>query len=324
MMEGEVDELKESLSIEDRLAQSCTTPSNAPKLAGKTKVRGTVIETSAKAQVSATTYRKANEIIEQNPSEELLNKLRLGKISIPKAYRQLENQKKRQDLLSKDANSNVQFSENIRLFLGDFIEKCKDIPANSIKLIYTDPPYALKFLPIYDELAKAADRLLEDDGSLVTYCAQNLKCEVIQIMKSRGLVPWWEIPIFHNGSSARMFTKKVIVTWKPLLWFAKGTEPKIFEFIEDSVDSQRPNKTLHRWTQSIDEAMHVISKLTRENETVLDPMMGTGTTGIAALNQNRRFIGIEKNADTFRLARHRISKIISSKQNSPTGEELPS
>ncbi|MFZ0221932.1 MAG: DNA methyltransferase, partial [Candidatus Nitrosopolaris sp.] len=152
----------------------------------------------------------------------------------------------------------------------------------------------------------------------------NLKCEVIQIMKSRGLVPWWEIPIFHNGSSARMFTKKVIVTWKPLLWFAKGTEPKIFEFIEDSVDSQRPNKTLHRWTQSIDEAMHVISKLTRENETVLDPMMGTGTTGIAALNQNRRFIGIEKNADTFRLARHRISKIISSKQNSPTGEELPS
>lgn len=107
-------------------------------------------------------------------------------------------------------------------------------------------------------------------------------------------------------------------------WFAKGTEPKIFEFIEDSVDSQRPNKTLHRWTQSIDEAMHVISKLTRENETVLDPMMGTGTTGIAALNQNRRFIGIEKNADTFRLARHRISKIISSKQNSPTGEELPS
>ena len=154
-MEGEVDELKESLSIEDRLAQSCTTPSNAPKLAGKTKVRGRVIETSAKAQVSATTYRKANEIIEQNPSEELLNKLRLGKISIPKAYRQLENQKKRQDLLSKDANSNVQFSENIRLFLGDFIEKCKDIPANSIKLIYTDPPYALKFLPIYDELAKA-------------------------------------------------------------------------------------------------------------------------------------------------------------------------
>ncbi|MGB8935566.1 MAG: DNA methyltransferase, partial [Candidatus Nitrosopolaris sp.] len=105
---------------------------------------------------------------------------------------------------------------------------------------------------------------------------------------------------------------------------AKGTEPKIFEFIEDSVDSQRPNKTLHRWTQSIDEAMHVISKLTRENETVLDPMMGTGTTGMAALNQNRRFIGIEKNADTFRLARHRISKIISSKQNSPTGEELPS
>ena len=167
---------------------------------------------------------KVNEIIEQNPPEELLNKLRKGKLKIDKVYRQLKNQKKRQELLSNDVISNIQFPNTIRLILGDFIEVCKDIPANSVKLIYTDPPYALKFLPLYDKLAKAADRLLVDGGSLVTYCGQNLKCEVIQIMKSKGLIPWWEIAIFHNGLSARIFAKKVIVTWKPLLWFVKGSE----------------------------------------------------------------------------------------------------
>ena len=59
-----------------------------------------------------------------------------------------------------------------------------------------------------------------------------------------------------------MFAKNVIVTYKPLLWFVKGNKPKILEFIKDSVESKRPDKTLHLWTQSTDEAEHVISKLT--------------------------------------------------------------
>ena len=317
-MEGQ--KPKESISMGERLVQNCTTRSLVSKLAGKTEVTGRETGVSAKsAQVSHATYSMVNEIIEQNPPEELLNKLRKGKLKIDKVYRQLKNQKKRQELLSNNAISNIQFPCNIQLILGDFIEVCKDIPANSIKLIYTDPPYALKFLPLYDELAKAADRLLVDGGSLVTYCGQNLKCGVIQIMKSRDLLPWWEIAIFHNESSARMFTKKVIVTWKPLLWFVKGSEPKTFEFIEDSVESQRPDKTLHRWTQSTDEALHVISKLTLENETVLDPMMGTGTTGIAAIKLNRRFVGIDKNGDRLQDAKYRISTMISSDQN--PGEE---
>jgi hypothetical protein len=44
------------------------------------------------AQVSATTHRKAQAIINHNSSEELPNKLRLGKIKIDKAYRQIKNQ----------------------------------------------------------------------------------------------------------------------------------------------------------------------------------------------------------------------------------------
>lgn len=51
-----------------------------------------------------------------------------------------------------------------------------------------------------------------------------------------------------------MFSKNVIVTYKPILWFTKGPRPKILGFIEDSVESQRPDKTLHTWTQSTDEA----------------------------------------------------------------------
>jgi adenine specific DNA methylase Mod len=50
--------------------------------------------------------------------------------------------------------------------------------------------------------------------------------------------------------------------------------------------------------QSSAEAEHCIKGLTVENEIVLDPMMGTGTTGIAAISLGRQFIGID-NSDRF-------------------------
>ena len=46
--------------------------------------------------------------------------------------------------------------------------------------------------------------------------------------------------------------------------------------------------------------------LTLENQTVLDSMMGTGTTGIATLKLNRKFIGIEKDVKTFEISKRRL------------------
>lgn len=52
---------------------------------------------------------------------------------------------------------------------------------------------------------------------------------------------------------------------------------------------------------------HVIS-WTNENDIVLDCFMGSGTTGVAAINANRKFIGIEKNEEYFNIAKERIEK----------------
>ena len=60
-------------------------------------------------------------------------------------------------------------------------------------------------------------------------------------------------------------------------------------------------KIEHEWQQSTVEAEYIIKNLTIENQTVLDPMMGSGTTGIATLKLKRKFIGIEKNKKHLRL-----------------------
>jgi len=50
-----------------------------------------------------------------------------------------------------------------------------------------------------------------------------------------------------------------------------------------------------------------VAKFTDPGETVLDPFMGSGTTGVACVMQGRKFIGIEKRPDYFELAWRRIA-----------------
>ena len=53
---------------------------------------------------------------------------------------------------------------------------------------------------------------------------------------------------------------------------------------------------------------YLIKTYTHEGETVLDNCMGSGTTGVACVNTNRNFIGIEKDEKYFNIAKARIEK----------------
>jgi site-specific DNA-methyltransferase (adenine-specific) len=92
------------------------------------------------------------------------------------------------------------------------------------------------------------------------------------------------------------------------LAYQRKNQIRYYEFISDLIESNSPDKLSHDLQQSDTESHHIISRLTVENQTVLDPMMGSGTTGIAALNLNRRFIGIELNEAAFRSATARINQ----------------
>jgi len=51
---------------------------------------------------------------------------------------------------------------------------------------------------------------------------------------------------------------------------------------------------------------YLIKTYTNENETVLDFTMGSGSTGVACVNTNRNFIGIEMDENYFNVAKNRI------------------
>ncbi len=69
----------------------------------------------------------------------------------------------------------------------------------------------------------------------------------------------------------------------------------------------RQNKTVHPTQKPVALLEYLIKTYTLENENVLDFTMGSGSTGVAAKNLNRKFIGIEQDAKYFQIAKDRIN-----------------
>ena len=73
---------------------------------------------------------------------------------------------------------------------------------------------------------------------------------------------------------------------------------------------KNPNKTIHRTQKPVELVEWLIKTYSNEEETVMDFTMGSGTTAIACLNTNRKFVGVEKDEEIFNLAQDRISEYL--------------
>ena len=72
------------------------------------------------------------------------------------------------------------------------------------------------------------------------------------------------------------------------------------------LEYKRDSSTFHPTQKPVALCEYLIKTYTQEGETVLDNAMGSGTTGVACINTNRKFIGIEKDKEIFKLAKQRL------------------
>ena len=72
---------------------------------------------------------------------------------------------------------------------------------------------------------------------------------------------------------------------------------------------------MHPTQKPVELLEYLIKTYTTENETVLDFTMGSGSTGVACVNTNRNFIGIELDDTYFEIAKKRIEDTIMSYKN---------
>lgn len=190
---------------------------------------------------------------------------------------------------------------------GDFREVAKTIPNGSVDLIFTDPPYDRKTLPLYGELAAIAKKKLIPGGSLICYLGQFQMDKVLELVTPH-LRLWWTLAVYYSqGPFARMTEYGVIVKWKPLLWFVNGTRGDKLTYIEDVVDSPIQQKEHHPWQQSMTEATYYIEKLTPKGGMVFDPFCGGGTTAVACAELKRRCITCDIDGEALALAKGRMA-----------------
>lgn len=182
------------------------------------------------------------------------------------------------------------------------------IPDNSIDCIITDPPYPAEFLPAFSDLSKTAARVLKPGGSCIVMSGQMYIPEVVQRLGEHLKYHWLLSYLTLGGQAVQVFPRKVNTFWKPLLWFTKGDYSR--EWVGDVCKSQTNDndKRFHHWGQSLSGMADVVKRFSNAGDTILDPFLGGGTTGVVALSLDRFFVGADVDAAAVSTAEKRIKE----------------
>lgn len=210
----------------------------------------------------------------------------------------------------------------LNLMHGDCLEKMAEIPDGSVDMILTDPPYGMAFQSNYrkeryaaihndrdlgwlDDFTEQAYRVAKNDSAHYIFCSfhniDKFKQALEKKFKIKNILVW-EKNNTSMGDLKGDFAPKI----EFIIFLHKGRrlingkrDPNIFKYA-------RTGNVNHPTEKPVDLCEYLITKFSNLGGTIFDPFMGSGTTGVAAGNLGRSFIGIELDAKYFGIAAGRI------------------
>ncbi|MDQ3848198.1 MAG: site-specific DNA-methyltransferase, partial [Thermoproteota archaeon] len=185
-------------------------------------------------------------------------------------------------------------TDRLHVLCGDFREVGAGLPDASIDLIVTDPPYTKAAMPLWDDVAAFANRVLKPSGFFITYSGTLYVPEAIQRL-GKHLTYYWLACLEHRGAHRQNYFRHVFELMKPILIYAKEPVRVQPEWLMDIVKSTGPDKRYHDWGQSVEAVRYLVTRFSKPGDLVLDPCSGSGTNVLAALLEGRRAIAIELN-----------------------------
>jgi site-specific DNA-methyltransferase (adenine-specific) len=239
------------------------------------------------------------------------------------------------------------------LIQSDCLKAMSQIPDNSIDMVLCDLPYGTtacswdSILPL-EQLWNEYHRICKEDAAMVFTAAQPFTTILAASNISNFKYEWiWEKPQGTNPMNAKIMPLKshenILVfyrkkpTYNPQMWYStpysgfSSKTSKIGEVYGSQQSKHRNNpegsrypktvlkfkqeKGFHPTQKPVELMRYLIKTYSNENDTILDNTMGSGTTGVACLLENRRFIGIENDLKYFNIAIERIQNYISNTTN---------
>lgn len=246
-------------------------------------------------------------------------------------------------------------NEKIVIKQGDCLELMKEIPRGGVDMILCDLPYgttACKWDNVipFEELWKEYNRIIKEKGAIVLFGSEpfstTLRMSNIKqykydwvwnkalagngiLAKKQPLKIHENIMVFHSGIYKPQMTKgKMRKKMKIKESELTGGDSFVEEYINDlyypktildfSAANLRKGR-LHPTQKPVELLEYLIRTYTNENDTVLDNCMGSGSTGVACINTNRKFIGYELDEKYFNIAKERLNKV---HENKRTGSDI--
>lgn len=219
------------------------------------------------------------------------------------------------------------------LYCGDCLDIMQTLPANSVDLILTDPPYGIGFksprqqhqkrivndafvdwLTLLPDMFAAFQRVLTDTGCCCCCCGGGggktpvTAIFTLEAIKYFELIQTlvWEKTVGLGWRYRPMYENIVVLSKSKNNYNFYDTSNNCGNVIK-GINQKIPQKGEHPTVKPVKLMEHLMKIHTVAGMTVLDPFMGSGTTGVAAKNLNREFIGIELDQGYFDLATRRIS-----------------
>lgn len=226
------------------------------------------------------------------------------------------------------------------LILGDCYECLKDIQDNSIDLIHTDPPYLIhsdgnlgqmmqkKAGKSFQKLVKANISDGIDVQILFHQFERICKCVNYQIWCSKKQFieyliiahqkrwNWQDICLYRNNALSTVRGKYQDKDYLVHLWKQyrlNGTYHNKRTDYHYSIGGKKQYD--HPALKPLQPCLNLIQVGSQKGDIVLDPFMGSGTTGIACIQSGRKFIGIQKDQKFFEMAVKRISQCYDIKED---------
>lgn len=243
-------------------------------------------------------------------------------------------------------------TKGIKLINGDCLEIMKNIPRGKIDMILCDLPYGttackwdnvIPFEPLWEQY----NRIIKKHGAIVLTASQPFTSALV-MSNPKGFKHEWvwdkvrpsgfqvaKYKPMQRHENALVFTSKgERVNYFPIMELrdkpvkghvASSSESSPLKYSDGKtriythknpqsiIVFPKPNKTIHPTQKPVALLEYLIKTYTSEGELVLDNCMGSGSTGVAAININRKFIGIELEQNYFDIAKNRIIEAIKQK-----------
>ena len=229
-------------------------------------------------------------------------------------------------------------TDNYEIYKGDCLEIMKGIEDKSVDLIVTDVPYKVISGGRPKFKNQPSGILSKNDGKIFEYNdiePSDYMSELYRVLREDThcyiFINFINLTNVIKEAERVGFKMHTLLVWKknnktPSRWYMKNQEYILFmrkgkaKPVRDSgyghileFNNILGNK-LHPCEKPVDLLELLIKNSSNENDVVMDMFMGSGSTGVACLNTNRKFIGIELDDKYFEISKSRLNKAVENKE----------